>query len=661
MIYNRLCRRILFLTLLVSLTVLLLLSFISCANSADTSVPNANETTDNGFSIEESESIRVETDRDGSVIRLYVDRENRGIDLEAIASSKQTFTVTDSKGELIPNNVIVAEESGASFTVYYGMDKTPYRLTVYFNEYCNLTFEGVETVIKVLKGETVKSPNTKPTKIGHIFVGWDFDFSEAVTADAHINAKWKPSTYTITFDANGGKLDSSSMIVTFGENVLLPLPVMSGYVFIGWHDGTKVVDSGVWSIDQNVVLKAMWDHHDYKVTYDPNGGTVDKTLQGVSYGDPFVSPIPKREGFTFLGWFCDGVLIDNTSYAYQEDKVFVAEWKLNTYNVTFESNGGSPIESGEYLYSEIKQVIPARDGYTFGGWFFDIGLTLTDTDVSSDNHVTVYAWWTEEDKPSYYHYELHDSGAIILGYEQRSYAAVIPSYIGGKNVVAIGDHAFENCKNITSVVLPKSISRIGEYAFYGCDSLIAFNSLGIDGGYTVSSFEGIKEIGKYAFSECAFEKIVSCDSISTLSDGIFENCKDLVSIQLGKPDKIGNSVFCGCEKLESVNLSGNATVIGENVFKDCIGLNSVTLPDKLEKIGNQAFNGCVSLVSMTLPKSVTVIGDGAFQGCFSLSDLANFMSLRGLKSIGAYAFSGCEKLSGIGILPSVNKIGVYAF
>lgn len=70
------------------------------------------------------------------------------------------------------------------------------------------------------------------------------------------------------------------------------------------------------------------------------------------------------------------------------------------YNVTFESNGGSAIQSitGVISGSVIAEpTAPRKDGYTFAGWYKDSGLTEK-FDFSSEtvtDNMTLYAKWTE--------------------------------------------------------------------------------------------------------------------------------------------------------------------------------------------------------------------------------------------------------------------------
>lgn len=140
----------------------------------------------------------------------------------------------------------------------------------------------------------------------------------------------------------------------------------------------------------------------------------------------------------------------------------------------------------------------------------------------------------------------------------------IPSEIewkGQKYVVnSIGQKAFEGCKGLTSISIPKSITTIRYAAFHECYSL---TNISIPDGVTT----------------------------------------------------IGNSVFFSCNNLTSVVLSENLTSINERTFEDCMSLTNIIIPNSVTTIGYGAFYCCRSLPKITIPDSVTNIGRDAFENC----------------------------------------------
>lgn len=111
------------------------------------------------------------------------------------------------------------------------------------------------------------------------------------------------------------------------------------------------------------------------------------------------------------------------------------------------------------------------------------------------------------------------------------------------SVTKIGDYAFYNCTNLTSIELPSGVTEIGDYAFYNCTNLSSL---------TLPS--GVKEIGFSAF----------------------QGCKSLTSVTIPSGVKyVLSYTFYGCESLRSINLPSDLVSIDERVFAGCTGLTSI--------------------------------------------------------------------------------------
>lgn len=195
-----------------------------------------------------------------------------------------------------------------------------------------------------------------------------------------------------------------------------------------------------------------------------------------------------------------------------------------------------------------------------------------------------------------------------------------------RNVTSIGNSAFYECKNLTSVSVPNNVTTIGDDAFCYCWNL---NSVNIPNSVT--------SIGNYAFHEC-----VRLSSV-TFPDNI---------------TFIGESAFQGCQYLTSVTIPNSITSIGKNTFSGCKGLLSVTIPNSVTSIGKQAFSGCISLTTIKIPNSVISIGTEAFYVCKGLTSL---IIPNTVMSIGKNAFGECSNLTYVTIGNSVTSIGSGAF
>ena len=250
----------------------------------------------------------------------------------------------------------------------------------------------------------------------------------------------------------------------------------------------------------------------------------------------------------------------------------------------------------------------------------------------------------------------------------------LSSIILPQSIYYIGSNAFKNCASLSSISLPERITYIGLGAFYNCASLSS-----------ITLPEGISRILQNAFYNCAsLSSITLPEGITSIEQYAFYNCSSLSSVSL--PEGITNisrSVFYNCVSLSSINLPESITSIESSAFYNCHNLTSIVLPSGLKTIGGFAFEDCTSLASITIPKGVTSIGPYAFSNCTKLScdiiipenitlieggvfykcsGITGISLPEGLISIGVEAFMGCSEVDGTITLPnSVTNIGKDAF
>ena len=116
-------------------------------------------------------------------------------------------------------------------------------------------------------------------------------------------------------------------------------------------------------------------------------------------------PVVTKTGYTFAGWYSDSNFTSKVGDATEkvdltDVSAIYAKWEANTYTVTFNYNGGiNNLVSKTVTYGSTYGELPTstREGYTFGGWFSDSGLTssvTSSTSVTTASDHTIYAKWT---------------------------------------------------------------------------------------------------------------------------------------------------------------------------------------------------------------------------------------------------------------------------
>ena len=131
----------------------------------------------------------------------------------------------------------------------------------------NVTFsqDGANDVILWIEhGKTIDEtqiPTLPQADVGYTYV-WSHDITAPITENLSIQAVLQANTYTITFNLNGhGKMDETSMTITYGETYTLPRPIDGSLSeFLYWKDasGNKFANSGTWAIADDITLTAAW-------------------------------------------------------------------------------------------------------------------------------------------------------------------------------------------------------------------------------------------------------------------------------------------------------------------------------------------------------------------------------------------------------------------
>ena len=252
------------------------------------------------------------------------------------------------------------------------------------------------------------------TRTGHTFQGWytaksgGTKVSPSTTmgaANTTLYAHWSVNAYTLAFDGNGGSAVASQS-VRYGSKATQPAnPTRAGHTFQGWYtarSGGSKYDFGT-AVTGDVTLYAHWSVNSYTLTFDGNGGKPSEASRTVAYGGQYGSlPTATRTGYAFQGWYTardGGTKVSPSTTMGAADTTLYARWSVNSYTVSFDSDGGSnvPAQKVRYGSKASRPADPTRAGHTFQGWYtsrdggskYDFGTAVT-------GDVTLHAHWAKE-------------------------------------------------------------------------------------------------------------------------------------------------------------------------------------------------------------------------------------------------------------------------
>lgn len=190
-----------------------------------------------------------------------------------------------------------------------------------------------------------------------------------------------PRQYTVNFNTGvgsrtgGGQLNQN---VTYGSAATAPIILApTGYTFTGW-------DVSFSNVTANITVTAQYSINNYILSFDSGGGSAVASAS-YDFGAAVTAPAnPTREGYTFAGW---NPVVPATMPA--SNVTVVAQWTINSYTVTFDSNGGSAITpiTADFGAALTAPADPTREGYSFIGWVPALPVTMPSSDI------TITAQW----------------------------------------------------------------------------------------------------------------------------------------------------------------------------------------------------------------------------------------------------------------------------
>ena len=623
-----------------------------------------------------------------------------------------------------------------------------YKLDMFDYKFINENETYVDTT--TIQEQTYIDEPTSPIKKGYTFIGWSTDdkgnnivnFPYQINKNEIFYANYKLNTYKLTYNLNGGSIEGElTQKIPFGSKYELETPTRKGYTFKGYTYNNEPIESGIYVYDTDITIEAQWEANSYNISYYINGKLLYK--DSATYDSTYTIKD------TIYNYYCkEWVYLDNIIYYPDQEFIFNydKDISLNGYVVEYSGNdfgcsiinNNTAVKINNYTGNILDLIIPnyikinniSYRVTSIGSWAFDNCSSLTSITIPEGvTSIGDYAFWgctslenvyyngtieqwlniefnDEDSNPMYYakhFYMLNDNDE----YEEVTNIK-IPNTITEipEGVTSIGDYAFDNCSNLTSISISSRVTSIGDYAFEDCDNLKAVYISDITSWLSIDFYnfksnplyyaqnlylngelvrnlvipEGVTSIGDHTFENCSsLRSITLSEGVTSIGDYAFENCSSLTSITLPSTlASIGNHTFENCSSLENVYYNGtieewlniefnseysnpmrsgyNFYMLNEN--NEYEKVISIKIPNTITVIPNYAFCGFYNITSIEIPEGVTSIGDYAFSNC---SNLTSITLPEGVTSIGDYAFSNCSNLRNITLPEGVTSIGKYAF
>lgn len=389
----------------------------------------------------------------------------------------------------------------------------------------------------------------------------------------------------------------------------------------------------------------------YKLTFDATSGSAVPAVYK-AVGDKMDLPSSEREGFDFAGWYNaaaanNAKLYDDEYFYGNADYVLYAGWNPKTYaaNLDYNEKGEGTATVAAVTYTKDYYIAPptVKESFNdkiFVGWYSSAdGTGVQYTDELGNS---LRPWQHTSDMPLFAVYK--DAFKYVeygKGYEitanplfasTKISELVIPATYNGKNVISIGEYAFKDCRNLTSVKIPDTVTFIASTAFYNCTkveryevydngavaptyysdngSLLYKNPIagGIElmcvpsaanGSYSIPY--GVTRLNSKTFYRSNVTEVTVPASVVEVAQEAFLSCKQLTKLSFAMPE--------GDQELVSLEFS--TAFVG-----DCTALEILELPARVKAIDNLA----ESLSAYKKLKEINVIGECDGQVYASLTE-----------------------------------------
>lgn len=217
-----------------------------------------------------------------------------------------------------------------------------------------------------------------------------------------------PDKYKMIYVLYDGINDSRNPLnYEEGEELYLYDPTKRGNTFNGWYSSSsfssdaKIISPFI-TPDYDMTIYAKWMANTYNISYNLPIGAIHANPDTYIYGTAITLLDAEKTGYEFHGWYTDEeytnqiIEIGNNEI---DNKVLYGKFEPKVYNMIYNLDGGENNVKNPSTYTtdaEVKLYVPTRNGYDFGGWYYDSSFNdpANNPFIAPPNNTIVYARWT---------------------------------------------------------------------------------------------------------------------------------------------------------------------------------------------------------------------------------------------------------------------------
>ncbi len=481
----------------------------------------------------------------------------------------------------------------------------------------------------------------EPQKEGYTFSGWSQIPATMPMGNVTVTGSFAINHHTITYMVDGDVYKKFENIPYASELSVIDNPEdKEGYTFSEWSELPVTMP------DEDVVVTGSFIINEYEIAFVDYDG---KVLQSgnVAYGqtpvyetDEPAHAATAQYTFKFNGWMPETKPV-NGPLTYTA----VYDTTVNQYAVSVVAENGSvkattangnEIENGKKVDYNTEVTLTATSsvsGYYFIRWSDGVTDNPRTFNIVKDTAFT--AVYKKDFIADGLKYILTSASTVSVGKidddNKPTGELTIPATVKDGDgiqyyVTKVKSYAFDECKDLTEVIISEGVMRIDYNAFYDCSSLTS-----------VTIPNSVTSIGQEAFYNCSnLTSVTIPNTVTNIGQNAFYNCS-MTSVtiptsvsKIGGDESqfVGGGPFASCDKLESINVDAeNANYIsldGVLYSKDTTLLvqypqgkqdTLYVVHDSVKTIGFMAFNACKNLKYVAIPNGVKTLARYSFHFC----------------------------------------------